>query len=423
MFELFREEVQAHADTLAAGLIDARGGRGRPDADRAADAGGPLDQGRGPHRQHRHRGAAGARDGGRARRRAGRQDPAHPVRHRHAAEGRGRARGAGRPDPRHGRVVGGEQRRRGGRAGAAVRRDGARRTHPGPPRLLGGANPPRVPPATALLPGKGEADVAAACGSREVHTAREAAAVSPPSLLRPRSSRRASRRSRSRSAPTTPCSTCSAKRPAGTFRPSRRRCPRSPTDPTAAEPVLEGLKQLRGAARLVKCEPVAAVAAAVGGFLRAAREGRCELSPPALDWARYAVAALAGALATDDDTFPAWADGSRATLVAIAETFTARRDRADRDSPRRCSEARSRPRSPARGHDGPARYARADRGADGPAFTRAATPRRFARPRGAGRGSGGAGDGPEPQPADGAGRRVAGAGTVAAAVLHRAARS
>jgi two-component system sensor histidine kinase and response regulator WspE len=93
-------------------------------------------------------------------------------------------------------------------------------------------------------------------------------------------------------------------------------------DPTAAEPVLDALKQLRGAARLVKCEPVAAAAGAVGSFLHAAREGKCDLSPPATDYLRYAVAALAGLLATDDDTFPAWAEAARAPLARVADAFT-----------------------------------------------------------------------------------------------------
>src|SRR5262249_3499507 len=91
---------------------------------------------------------------------------------------------------------------------------------------------------------------------------------------------------------------------------------------TAAEPVLEALKQIRGAARLVKCEPIATLASAVNDFLRAAREGKCELSAPALDWTRFAVATLAGALATDDETFPAWVGASAPALAGITEAFS-----------------------------------------------------------------------------------------------------
>jgi two-component system sensor histidine kinase and response regulator WspE len=94
------------------------------------------------------------------------------------------------------------------------------------------------------------------------------------------------------------------------------------TDPTAAEPMLESLKQIRGSARLVKCEPVAAVAGATSTFLRAAREGKCELSPPAINWTRYTVSTLAGALTTDDETFPAWASAATPVLATITDAFT-----------------------------------------------------------------------------------------------------
>ncbi len=89
------------------------------------------------------------------------------------------------------------------------------------------------------------------------------------------------------------------------------------SDPTASEPVLDALKQIRGAARLVKFEPVAALAGAVAAYLRATRE------PPAqaVDWLRYAVAVLAGALATDDETFGEWATASAPELVRISEAF------------------------------------------------------------------------------------------------------
>ncbi|WP_390888594.1 hypothetical protein [Frigoriglobus tundricola] len=85
--------------------------------------------------------------------------------------------------------------------------------------------------------------------------------------------------------------------------------------------MLDALKQIRGAARLVKCAPVAALATAVSDFVRAAREGRCELSPPALDWSRYAVDLLAGALVTDDETFPTWAESAAGAFATATETF------------------------------------------------------------------------------------------------------
>ncbi len=98
--------------------------------------------------------------------------------------------------------------------------------------------------------------------------------------------------------------------------------PHLPADPTAAEPVLECLKQLRGAARLVKCAPVADVAGAVGTFLRAARESKAPLPALAVDWLRYAVATVAGALTTDDETFPEWLESARPAFATIADAFT-----------------------------------------------------------------------------------------------------
>lgn len=100
-----------------------------------------------------------------------------------------------------------------------------------------------------------------------------------------------------------------------------RALPALPTDPTAAEPILDALKQLRGAARLVKCETVGTVAAALSAFVRAAREGKAQPSAPALGWLKYAVGRLAGALATDDETFAGWATESAPEFARVAQTF------------------------------------------------------------------------------------------------------
>lgn len=86
------------------------------------------------------------------------------------------------------------------------------------------------------------------------------------------------------------------------------------------EAALESLKQIRGAARIVKCEPVAEVAAALIGFLSAVREKRAEFEPAA-DWMRFAATTLAGAMGTDDESFPAWVKETTPQLVEIAEVF------------------------------------------------------------------------------------------------------
>ncbi|MDY3561736.1 hybrid sensor histidine kinase/response regulator [Gemmata sp. JC673] len=105
--------------------------------------------------------------------------------------------------------------------------------------------------------------------------------------------------------------------------------PHLPSDPTAAEPVLEALKLLRGAARLVKCPPVADAASAMSSFVRTARETGHPIPARAIEWAQYATATLAGALATDDDTFGEWI-GSAAPALATASDVLIRLAEADR---------------------------------------------------------------------------------------------
>ena len=83
------------------------------------------------------------------------------------------------------------------------------------------------------------------------------------------------------------------------------------------------LKAIGGGARLVKCAPVARVAAALSAFLSAIRDGRVTLTAEAGGWQRYAVSTLAGALATDDDSFVGWVQGAGAALTEIADVFEA----------------------------------------------------------------------------------------------------
>ncbi|AWM36483.1 Gliding motility regulatory protein [Gemmata obscuriglobus] len=105
--------------------------------------------------------------------------------------------------------------------------------------------------------------------------------------------------------------------------------PHLSSDPTATEPVQEALKLLRGAARLVKCVPVADAAAAMSAFVRTARETGRPIPARAIEWAQYTTATLAGALATDDDTFSEWI-GSAAPALATASNVLTRAAEADR---------------------------------------------------------------------------------------------
>jgi two-component system sensor histidine kinase and response regulator WspE len=89
------------------------------------------------------------------------------------------------------------------------------------------------------------------------------------------------------------------------------------------DPVLEAIKQVRGAARIMKCASVERLASALGRFLGFVREKRASLTPLAQDWCRAAIAALAGAISVvdGDDSFAAWAEASGPRLIEIAEVF------------------------------------------------------------------------------------------------------
>jgi two-component system sensor histidine kinase and response regulator WspE len=84
---------------------------------------------------------------------------------------------------------------------------------------------------------------------------------------------------------------------------------------------LDALKQIRGAARIVKCAPVEATAVAVTGFLSAVGEGRVEATPLARHWLQFAAATLARAIATDDETFAGWVTDATPVLDEIARVF------------------------------------------------------------------------------------------------------
>ncbi|MCI0702569.1 MAG: hybrid sensor histidine kinase/response regulator [Planctomycetia bacterium] len=93
-------------------------------------------------------------------------------------------------------------------------------------------------------------------------------------------------------------------------------------DPTATEPIIESFKQIRGAARLVKCSPIADAAAALSDFVSTVRERKSEFSPLALDWLRLGVFTLAGSLTTTDETFPMWLSSATEQLTHITEAMT-----------------------------------------------------------------------------------------------------
>lgn len=88
-----------------------------------------------------------------------------------------------------------------------------------------------------------------------------------------------------------------------------------------ADAALESVKQIRGAARIVKCRPVEQLARVLSEYLSAVRESRIPNSGTAGEWLQYAISTLAGAVGTDDDTFPAWVETHSAQLHEIARVF------------------------------------------------------------------------------------------------------
>ena len=98
---------------------------------------------------------------------------------------------------------------------------------------------------------------------------------------------------------------------------------------------LEALKQIRGAALIVKCAPVGAVVPALAGFLSAVGEGRAELTPLARQWLAFTITTLARGISTDDETFAGWltdaTPASRDRVCSSPRTAANRNARANCD--------------------------------------------------------------------------------------------
>jgi two-component system sensor histidine kinase and response regulator WspE len=88
-----------------------------------------------------------------------------------------------------------------------------------------------------------------------------------------------------------------------------------------SEEVFDALRQVRGAARVMKCPPVEGAASAVAGFLQGVRDGRLKPTPDAAGWVRYAVGVLAGVISTDEDRYPRWLASATTPLEQITETL------------------------------------------------------------------------------------------------------
>jgi two-component system sensor histidine kinase and response regulator WspE len=85
--------------------------------------------------------------------------------------------------------------------------------------------------------------------------------------------------------------------------------------------LFESLRQIRGSARVMKCGPVEVTATTLAEFLTATRDGRVVPTPAAASWLRFAVATLAGLIRTDEADFPQWLASASAPLDQIATTL------------------------------------------------------------------------------------------------------
>jgi two-component system sensor histidine kinase and response regulator WspE len=88
-----------------------------------------------------------------------------------------------------------------------------------------------------------------------------------------------------------------------------------------ADDSLDALRQLRGAALLMRCEPVAGWSGAVGTFLQTLRGGRRAPSPAAVAWVRFGIATVAGLIGTDEETYPAWVTSAADPLKQATDSL------------------------------------------------------------------------------------------------------
>jgi two-component system sensor histidine kinase and response regulator WspE len=82
---------------------------------------------------------------------------------------------------------------------------------------------------------------------------------------------------------------------------------------------IESLKQLRGAARIMKCRPVERVAEALTAYWQAM--GNRAWPREAKEWLRFAVSTLVGVMFIHEDEYRTWLEDASANLELIAEEF------------------------------------------------------------------------------------------------------
>lgn len=84
--------------------------------------------------------------------------------------------------------------------------------------------------------------------------------------------------------------------------------------------LFESLRQIRGAARVMKCAAVENAALAIADLLTAARESRVPVAP-ILNWLWYAIDTIAGVIGTDEESFAVWLASVTAPLQTAVDVL------------------------------------------------------------------------------------------------------
>ncbi len=83
-----------------------------------------------------------------------------------------------------------------------------------------------------------------------------------------------------------------------------------------------GLKQITGAAQIMKCRPIESLSRAIGSYLQAVRESGSSVTGHPNSWLDCAVSVLAGAIETDDDSFQPWLEAILPTIDTLTTHFS-----------------------------------------------------------------------------------------------------
>lgn len=104
-------------------------------------------------------------------------------------------------------------------------------------------------------------------------------------------------------------------------------------DASALDEMLDAARSLRGAAKMVRVEPIAELAQSVQEVLRTARENKAPLGPPVVERLNEALELVAGIVALRDDEIPVWLDDHKSDFTKFQELSPTQREESFREAP------------------------------------------------------------------------------------------